>query len=344
MKIDIHSHIVDRAYMQALETQCGLVADRSTPGRVFMRKGTHTFAWSREDMFDIDHRLRDMDKKGIDMRVLSLSTPNVYVWPAAEQPAMARVMNDTTARLCRAHPDRFAGLASLPLGDIGASLVELDRALDELGMTGVMIGSNVDGVPLNDARFEPIWARLDARRVPVFEHPMFPAHTADMEEFELPLRLGFVFDTTLAAARMIYSGIFARYPNFPYIMAHTGGTLLMVIERLDNGYRLFPDCRKHIDRLPSEFAKNLYYDTTSFFPPALKMALDFVGPERLLWGTDDPFIGSDAAHVEALGLGAADRARVLGGNAATLLGLVPAKAQRPAAAQARSPLNARAAS
>lgn len=327
MKIDIHAHIVDRGYMEALQTQCGLVADHATPGRVFLRKGSHTFAWSREDMFDIGHRLRDMDKKGIDMRVLSLSTPNVYVWPAAEQPAMARLMNDATARLCRAHPDRFAGLASLPLGDVEAALVELDRAIGELGMAGVMIGSNVDGVPLNDARFEPLWALLDARRTPVFEHPMFPAHTGDMEEFELPLRLGFVFDTTLAAARMIYSGIFARYPNFPYIMAHTGGTLLMVIERLDNGYRLFPDCRKHIDRLPSEFAKKLYYDTTSFFPPALKMAIDIVGPERLLWGTDDPFIGSDARHVEAMALSPRDNARVLGGNAAALLGLAPVRAQ-----------------
>jgi len=321
VKIDIHSHIVDRRYMEALQHQCGLVAERPMPDRVFLRKGSHTFAWSREDMFDIDHRLRDMDKKGIDMRVLSLSTPNVYVWPAAEQPAMARLMNDATERLCRAHPDRFVGLASLPLGDIAASLTELDRALDELGLVGVMIGSNVDGVPLNDARFEPIWARLDARRVPVFEHPMFPAHTGDMEEFELPLRLGFVFDTTLAAARMIYSGIFERYSNFPYIMAHTGGTLLMVIERLDNGYRLFPDCRKHIDKLPSEYAKRLYYDTTSFFQPALKMAIDYVGSDRLLWGTDDPFILSDTRHVDTMGLSAPDTARILGGNAAALLGL-----------------------
>lgn len=324
MKIDIHAHIVDRDYLEALVSQCGLVADRATPGRIFYRQGSHTFAWSREDMFDLDHRLRDMDKKGIDMRVLSLSTPNVYAWPAAEQPRVARVMNDATARMVKAHPDRFAGLASLPLGDIEASLVELDRALDELDMRGVMIGSNVDGVPMNDPRFEPVWAKLDARRVPVFEHPMFPAHTGDMEEYELPLRLGFVFDTTLAAARMIYSGIFARHPNFPYIMAHTGGTLLMVIERLDNGYRLFPDCRKHIDRLPSEFAKKLYYDTTSFFPPALKMAIDFVGSDHLLWGTDDPFIGSDAAHVTAMGLPARDEARILGGNAAEILGLARA--------------------
>jgi len=106
----------------------------------------------------------------------------------------------------------------------------------------VIIGSNVAGMQVNDPRFEPVWARLDALRLPVFEHPMFPPNM-QKEQFELPLRVGFIFDTTTAAARLIYSGIFERYPNFPYIMAHTGGALLMLLQRLDNGYRLFPDCR-----------------------------------------------------------------------------------------------------
>jgi len=184
----------------------------------------------------------------------------------------------------------------------------------------VMIGSNVAGVPINDARFEPVWARIDALRMPVFEHPMFPANSGK-EEFEMPLRIGLVFDTTAAAARLIYSGIFERYPNFPYILAHTGGALLMVLERLDNGYRLFPDCRKHIDRLPSEYAKHLYYDTCSFFGPALKMAHELLGADHLLWGSDDPFIGADASHVEKMAISPADKAQILGGNAARLLRL-----------------------
>ena len=152
---------------------------------------------------------------------------------------MARLMNDATAAIVRAHPDRFAGVGSLPLADVAASLDELDRIVGELGLHGVMIGSNIAGVQVNDRRFEPVWARMDELRLPVFEHPMFPPNIKK-EEFELPLRLGFIFDTTTAAARLIYSGVFERYPNFPYIMAHTGGALLMLLERLDNGYRLFP--------------------------------------------------------------------------------------------------------
>ena len=320
MKIDIHAHVVDRKYIDALEKDLGLTSEKTSSGQTLLRRNGYTFMWHREPFFDIDGRLRTMDERGIDMRVLSLSTPNVYEWTGARQVEMARYMNDVTAALVRTHPDRFAGLGSLPLDDVQASLVELERMTQELDLCGVMIGSNVAGTPVNHPKFEPIWAKLDALRLPVFEHPMFPANT-QQEEFEMPLRIGFVFDTTAAAARLIYSGIFERYPNFPYIMAHTGGALLMVLERLDNGYRLFPDCRKHISRLPSEYATRLYYDTCSFFGPALKMAHELVGAEHLLWGSDDPFIGADSDHVEKMSIPPADKAKILGGNAARLLKL-----------------------
>jgi aminocarboxymuconate-semialdehyde decarboxylase len=320
MKIDIHAHVVDRKYIDALEKDLGLASEKTAAGQTLLRRNGYTFMWHREPFFDIDARLRTMDERGIDMRVLSLSTPNVYEWTGARQVEMARYMNDVTAALVRTHPDRFAGLGSLPLDDVSASLAEIDRITGELELCGVMIGSNVAGTPVNHPKFEPVWAKLDALRLPVFEHPMFPANT-QQEEFEMPLRIGFMFDTTAAAARLIYSGIFERFPSFPYILAHTGGALLMVLERLDNGYRLFPDCRKHISRLPSEYATRLYYDTCSFFGPALKMAHELVGAEHLLWGSDDPFIGADSEHVEKMAIPQDDKAKILGGNAARLLKL-----------------------
>jgi len=321
MKIDIHAHIVDRAYMRALEKDLGLAPEKTSSGQTLLRRRGHTVIWYRDAMFDADERLRAMDAQGIDMRVLSLSSPNVYEWRGARQVEMARAMNDLAASLARSYPGRFAGLGSLPLDDVGASLSEIDRITGELGLCGVMIGSNIAGVPVNDRRFEPVWARIDALRLPVFEHPMFPPNMAENEEFEMPLRIGFVFDTTAAAARLIYSGIFERYPDFPYILAHTGGALLMVLERLDNGYRLFPDCRAHINRLPSEYAKRLYYDTCSFFGPALMMAHGLVGADHLLWGSDDPFLGADSSHVEKLDLSEKDKRKILGENAARLLKL-----------------------
>ena len=319
MKIDIHAHVVDRKYVNDLVTDAGLIASSTPSGQTLLRKDGHTFAWFRESMFDTGARLRDMDKHGVDMRILSLSTPNVYEWRGARQVEAARRINDVTAAMVRGHPDRFGGLGSLPLDDIGASLAEIDRITGELGLLGLAIGSNVSGRPMNHPDFEPIWARINELHLPVFEHPMFPTHTADMEEFELPLRVGFVFETTTAAARMIYAGIFERYPDFAYIMAHTGGALLTILERLDNGYRLFPDCRQYITRLPSEYARHLYYDSCSFFGPALMMAHGLVGADHILWGSDDPYISADTKHVDDLPISDGDKAKILGGNAARLL-------------------------
>ena len=321
MTIDVHAHIVDRRYLDELSATLRLEMQRTDDGKTLFRHGGSTVAWSRADMFDVNARLADMDAKRIDLRMLSLSTPNVYLWDRVQQIAMARHVNDALARVCRDHPDRFVGLASLPLKDVEASLRELERATQELGMKGVLIGSNIDGVQLDHACFDPLWARIDALRLPVFEHPMFPKNADGLEGFELPLRLGLIFDTTLVATRLIYSGVFERYPHFPYILAHTGGALLMALERLDNGYRLFPDCRKYISELPSEYAKRLNYDTTAFGQNALMLAVNTVGASQILLGTDDPFIGADTSHVERLPISATDKAAILGGNAARLFQL-----------------------
>ena len=321
MKIDVHAHIVDRRYLDGLTDLMGLTVTRRDNGQTLMRKGNTTCAWYRDNFFTAEDKLRSMDEKGIDRRLISLSSPSVYDWPIGEQIDMARYINDATAALCRAHPDRFSGLGTMPLGDTGAALEEIDRALDELDMVGLAIGSNIAGRPLNDPELEPVWARINERRIPVFEHPMDPLGADHMDEFELPIRVGFVYDTTTALTRMIYGGLFERYPDFPFIIAHTGGALLMLLGRLDNGYRLFEDCRRHISKLPSEYAKSLFYDTCAFAAPSLMLAHSIVGPERLLWGTDDPFIGSGSEHVDDLPLDDADKAMILGGNAARVFGL-----------------------
>jgi aminocarboxymuconate-semialdehyde decarboxylase len=319
--VDIHAHFVDRHYVDDLARVMRLDAERTADGKTLLRERGATIAWTRPDMFAVEHRLADMVQKNIDLRVLSVSAPNVYPWPVTEQVEIARHVNDALSRYCRAHPSKFIGLASLPLADVDASLHEIDRAVHQLGLKGVAIGSNVAGLALNDARFEPLWAKINALRLPVVEHPSFPRDTSDMGEFELPLRVGLMFDTTLMAARMIYAGIFERYPDFPFVLAHTGAALIVLMERLDNGYRLFPDCRKYIDKLPSEYAKRLYYDTCAFGEQALMFAIGAVGAEQILFGTDDPFIGSDTTHVTRLPVSDSDRAAILGGNAKRIFAL-----------------------
>jgi aminocarboxymuconate-semialdehyde decarboxylase len=319
--IDIHAHFVDRFYVDDLIRVMKLDVERTDDGKSLFRDRGATIAWTRPDMFDVEHRLRDMQAKGIDRRVLSVSAPNVYPWPAAEQVAIARHVNDELAKYCRAHPDKFIGLASLPLADVDASLREIDRSINELGLKGLAIGSNIGGPPLNDACFEPLWAKINRLQLPVIEHPMFPRDCSDMGEFELPLRVGMMFDTTLMAARMIYAGIFERYPDFPFVLAHSGAALIMLMERLDNGYRLFPDCRKFIDKLPSEYARRLHYDTCVFGEAAVTFVINAVGASQVLFGSDDPYLGADTSHVTRLAIAEADKAAILGGNAARMFGL-----------------------
>jgi aminocarboxymuconate-semialdehyde decarboxylase len=323
MNIDIHAHFVDQRYLDELRRVLNLQSERTEDGKTLLRHHGYTLAWTRPEMYDLHHRLREMDRKGIDVAALSLSTPSVYPWTGAAQVEIARHVNDALAGICRAHPDRLIGLATLPLSDIEASLSEIDRAVGELGMKGVAIGSNIGGAPLNDARFEPLWAKINRLRLPVFEHPMMPKDTSEMGEFELALRVGLIFDTTLVAARLIYSGIFERYPDFPYILAHTGGALIVLLERLDNGYRLFPDCRKYINQMPSKYAQRLYFDTCAFGEEALMLAHRTVGASQLLLGTDAPFIGSDTSHVTRLPISDRDKAAILGTNAAAMFSLSP---------------------
>jgi aminocarboxymuconate-semialdehyde decarboxylase len=319
--IDAHAHIVDREYLEELTAFMGLTSSKTEAGQTLLRKGNSTVAWFREDFFTPEDRMAVMDKQGVDLRILSLSSPSVYDWPADRQVDLSRFINDATAKVCNDHPTRFQGVATLPLGDTQAALHEIGRSVDELGLIGVAMGSNIGGKPLNHPDLEPVWKEINRRHLPVIEHPMLPLGSDHMDEFELPLRVGFVYDTTTAVARMIYAGVFERYPDFPFIIAHTGGALLGLLERLDNGYRLFPDCRKYISNLPSTYARNLYYDTCSFFGPSLKMAKDIVGIDRLLWGADDPFIGASPAYLDSAEFTPEEKSLVLGGNAARIFGL-----------------------
>jgi aminocarboxymuconate-semialdehyde decarboxylase len=328
MKVDVHAHFISEEFYGELTRLPGISMRDTGGGRHELRLGSATYMWRKNEWFLPGHCLSDMDRKGIDMRLLSLSAPNVHSFPPGRQPALTRSLNDALLRQCETAPDRLRALCCLPLADIEESLKELERVRGCELFAGISMGSTLDAVPLNHRKLEPVWARLDALRIPVVEHPMYPANTAGLEEYELPIRLGFIYETTTALTRMIYGGVFERYPNIPYVVAHTGGALLMLLERLDNGYRIFPDCRRDISRLPSHYARQLYYDTCSFSADAILLAHRLIGPERLLFGTDYPYIDTGADYVTALPISVKDRSAILGANSARLFGFAPHNVRR----------------
>jgi aminocarboxymuconate-semialdehyde decarboxylase len=173
--------------------------------------------------------------------------------------------------------------------------------------------------------FAPLWKKADELHAVIYIHPTDPAGVEAMMDYWLMPLVGFLMDTTLAAARLVFSGVVARHPNIRWVLTHMGGAIPYLAERLDRGYRAFADCRQHIDRPPTEYLKQFYYDTVNFNPSAMRLALDFAGPDRILAGSDYPHqIGSIPLMldtIQKIDVDEATRRKILGENAVRLLGL-----------------------
>jgi aminocarboxymuconate-semialdehyde decarboxylase len=320
--IDVHNHFYPSAYLDALRagpTQARIWTDREHnpvigyPGDFNVVVRGHR---------DIRFRAEELARAGVDRQVLTLTTPGTHIEPPARAVELARIVNDAFAEIEHSQGERFTALATLPLNDPPAAARELERAVTTLGLRGAMLFGNVNGVPLADARFEPVYEVANALEAILYIHPTHPAGAETMNEFWLMPLVGFLFDTTLAAARLVFSGTVERYPRIEWILGHLGGAIPYMAERLDRGYAAFAECRAHIGRPPSTYLKQFYYDTVNFDPAALTLALQFAGPDRLLAGSDYPHrIGSLRAMRDSLGaldVSETDRAQIQGGNAARL--------------------------
>jgi aminocarboxymuconate-semialdehyde decarboxylase len=200
------------------------------------------------------------------------------------------MINDSYAALIATHPERFKGFASIPMDAPDAALNELHRAIDELKLNGVILLSNIGGKPLTSPQYRGFFAEANRMKLCIFLHPMLPAQSDAFREYVLGPIIGFPFDTSLAVARMCYDGMLAEFPEIRWIVGHLGGAIPYLMERMDNGYRDFPECRAKIDQLPSFYLKRLYYDTVSFSPHTLTMVRNMVGADHMVMGSDYPHL------------------------------------------------------
>jgi aminocarboxymuconate-semialdehyde decarboxylase len=323
--IDFHNHYYPPAYLEALRAGPSAVEvtidDDGNPRLHY--PGDYNIAVPGHR--DIDYRESVLIEHGVDTQVLTLTTPGTHVETPETAVRLAKLVNDAFAAVVESKKGRFTALATLPLNDPRVSVAEFQRATGEIGLRGAMLFSNVNGVPLSDPRYWPLYEAANDRDAILYIHPTNPVGVEAMTEYWLMPLCGFLFDTTLAAAKLVFSGVVERYPRIQWVLCHLGGTIPYLAERLDRGFEAFEECRANIQRPPSEYLKRFYYDTVNFDPRALDLAIEFAGVGHILAGSDYPHqIGSIPrmlGSISALGISEADKAAIFSGNAARLLNL-----------------------
>src|ERR1051325_10289581 len=295
-KFDLHTHYYPPIYFDKIhELPSEFSFDKSPSGQTIITYRGARFFGVTPPMTDVAKRIEDMDRVGIDVEVVSLSTPNVFFTDAQHQPEIARIVNDAYAELVAQHPMRFKGFASIPMDDPDAALSELHRAIDELKLNGVILLSNISGKPLTSPEYRPFFAEANRMKLCILLHPMLPANTEPFREF----------------------------PNIRWIVAHLGGAVPYLMERLDNGWRDFVECRAKIDELPSTYLKRLYYDTVNFNPHMLMMVRNMIGADHLVMGSDYPhLLGSidrAVSSIQNLDVSNEEKRRIFAGTALSIL-------------------------
>lgn len=314
MIVDVHAHHFRHEYLDLIEHHKGSQAT------AFLRRKNRIV----NGPGDVEAQLALMDRGRIDLQILSISNHFPYFANQGDAIAMARLANNLYAELVGQHPKRFAAFACAPLPHIQASLDEMRRALDDLGMLGITAGTTVLGKSIADPAFDPVWAELNRRKGILFLHPVGASAGSQMIEVgKLTWPIGAPLEDTVCLLQLMQADIAQRFPDVKAIVPHLGGFAPFLMARLDELQdRFLPTSALP----PSVQAKSFWYDTVNAHPSALRCARETVGTERLLMGTDYPFWVDDAflmavEYVSQAALPATDVELILGGNAKRLFGL-----------------------
>jgi aminocarboxymuconate-semialdehyde decarboxylase len=320
MRIDVHAHLFSKPYVDGLRRVFG--NDNSPAGQDAQR----LIKWMSTDprMTEVDGRLEEMKKWGVGMQVLSVPFHGALVRDKPAAADLTQMANDMIVQPARAHPDKFRVLLTLPLQFPELAVEVLDRWAKEPSVVGAALMGTAGGRPLNDAAFLPVYAELERRDLPFLLHPISPPGLDCMLEMNLANVVGFMFETTLAATRLVFAGVFERHPRLQMIFPHLGGLAPYLLGRIQWGYERFPPCSENLSAPPEVYFKRFYYDTVCRNVPALRMALSMFGVDHVLFGTDIPFredIDLQLNDLDDLQLSAGDRDAIEFANAARLLGI-----------------------
>jgi aminocarboxymuconate-semialdehyde decarboxylase len=338
MKIDFQAHVFPKTYIDEMQRLDGAVIleepDPHSGMRYFYDKklkcriNTATFAGQ-----DIERRLQHMDGLGIDIHVLTIPAPGADRYEGESAIKMARVANDAIAAICKKYPQRFIGFFTLPSCDVRASLDELERSVNELGLKGFGCFANLNGAPLDREELFPIYERLAGYNLPVYIHPTAPLATEATGIDIMPtLIFGWAFDSTVAMTRLVYGRVLERFPQINWVVADVGGVLAFFAQRAINIYTGRTEEIRHkygLNENPLDSFRRFYVDTADHPATTLRCVKDFFGPDRMVLGTNYPYgpeegcvlVKNSLRAIDGLDLNAVDKEKILGGNAAAILGI-----------------------
>ncbi len=325
MNIDFHAHVYPEDYLKRLEASTGDVRiETDNKGEKWILSMGAKAGPITPDFFDIDVRVDRITETRVDMQILSSPHPGVDRFSPEESADMSRVINNGIAKAVRQYPKRFQGIAMLPLIDTRLALRELDRAILELGLKGMCMLTNVAGKTSDSDFLLPVYERAQQLGVPIFIHPTTPLGAQVMQEWRLAIILGFEFDIVLSATRLAYAGVLDRFPELRFVISHLGAGIPFLAGRIDRGYH-DPTCGIKTKKPTSEYLRELYCDTVSFYQPALAMAYEFYGASRMVLGSDFPLIIGDlpaaVPSIEAMPIPNREKEKILGENVKQLLKL-----------------------
>lgn len=326
--IDVHTHVLTDETIRMLQQEAPTLGLKLNPidnhSAVLEVAGTPYRPFPRGG-WDIEQRLQDMDAAEVDMQVLS-ATPQTYLY--GQDPSLAAacaaLQNEQIAKLVSAYPDRFLGIATLPMQAPDKAADELRRSVRTLGLRGTMIGSNVEGKNLDDPDFEPVWAAAQELDVPVLIHPVTVAGAQRLRSYYLTNLIGNPLDTTIAAACLVFGGVMERYPNLKVVLVHGGGFVPYQQGRFLHGWNVRPEPQAHLKPSQESYFDRFVYDTILHSKPALEFLIQQAGASRVLLGSDYPYdmgMLDCVRHVLSLSIPATDRAAILSRQAGALFGI-----------------------
>jgi predicted TIM-barrel fold metal-dependent hydrolase len=328
MIIDVHSHYLPAELARALEKRVEAPRIFKRDGESIIEYGEGSAAPLQPVLFDPDLILERMDEAGVDHTLLSVNIPGVDWLDAEDGEEVADAANYETAAIVTRYPDRFSGLATVPLQAPERAVEVLKRAAG-MGLKGAMIYSNVAGGTLDEPSrrvFFDAAAQLD---VPVMLHPTYPLCAPSVRYLALMEIAGFLFDTTTAALRLVYDGLFERHPEFKFLVPHAGSLIPYMAGRIDSIGRMRPGANGSVSGDPSDQIRKFYVDTVSGSAPAVRFCCDFFGVDHVMHGTDHPFwpMKSGRSLLDSVpGLTAPERVKIEHENAVRVFRIqVPAR-------------------